>query len=104
MRVVIAPEVVFRSVGDESVLLDLTNELYLGLDPVGTRMWIVLMDVPNIQVAFDTLLAEYDAQPEQLRQDLHEFLEKLKENSLIEICAPELAAGAPQDTVGAASE
>ena len=100
MRVVTAPDVMFRAVGDESVLLNLTSELYLGLDPVGTRMWNVLMSASDIQSAFDTLLAEYDAQPEQLRQDLQEFLGKLQENGLIEIRAPETALGA----AGAASE
>ena len=97
MRVVTAPDVMFRAVGDESVLLNLTNELYLGLNPVGTRMWMVLMDAPTIQTALDTLLSEYDAEPEQLRQDLQEFLGKLTENGLIEIRAA-------QGTAGAASE
>jgi hypothetical protein len=94
MRVVTAPDVMFRAVGDESVLLNLTSELYLGLDPVGTRMWNVLMSASSIQSAFDTLLAEYDIQPQQLRQDLQEFLGKLQENGLIEIRAPESASGA----------
>ena len=101
MRVVTAPDVMFRAVGDESVLLNLTSELYLGLDPVGTRTWNVLMSASDVQSAFVTLLAEYDAQPDQLRQDLQEFLAKLpQENGLIEIRAPETAIGA----AGAASE
>jgi hypothetical protein len=94
MRVVIATDVMFRAVGSESVILNLASELYLGLDPVGTRMWIVLMAAPNIQAALDTLLAEYDTTPAQLGQDLQEFLGKLKENGLIEIRAPESTAGA----------
>lgn len=100
MHVVTAPDVMFRAVGDECVLLNLSSELYLGLDPIGTRMWNVLMSASDIQSAFDALLAEYDAEPDQLRQDLLEFLGKLQENGLIEIRAPETAIGA----AGAASE
>jgi hypothetical protein len=104
MRVVTAPDVMFRAVGDESVLLNLATELYLGLDPVGTRIWTVLVAAPSIQTAFETLLAEYDTQPEQLRQDLQEFLAKLQENGLIEIRAAETAASPAQNAAGAASE
>jgi hypothetical protein len=101
MRAVAAPDVMFRAVGEESVLLNLTSELYWGLDPSGTRMWMVLMDAPSIQAALDTLLTEYEEEAEQqLGQDLQEFLEKLKENGLIEIRPPETASGA----AGAASE
>ena len=39
MRIAVAPDVMFRIVGDESVILHLKSETYLGLDPVGTRMW-----------------------------------------------------------------
>src|SRR5271170_1492909 len=78
--VAVAPDVMFRTVGEESVLLNLTSELYMGLDPVGTRMWGVLMDAPTVQSAFETLLGEYEVEPGQLREDLQEFLGKLKEN------------------------
>jgi hypothetical protein len=87
MAVAIAPDVMFRAVGDESVLLNLTTERYLGLDPIGTRMWNLLTEAPSIQSAFDSLLAEYETGPEQLRQDLEEFLGTLRGNGLIEIRA-----------------
>ena len=35
MRASVAPEVMFRMVGDEAVLLNLNTQLYLGLNPVG---------------------------------------------------------------------
>jgi len=95
--VAVAPDVMFRTVGEESVLLNLTSELYMGLDPVGTRMWGVLMDAPSVQSAFETLLGEYEVEPGQLREDLQEFLGKLKENGLIEIRASESAAGAASE-------
>ena len=39
-RLTVAPDVLFRLVGDEGVLLNLNTTLYLGLNPVGTRMWM----------------------------------------------------------------
>jgi hypothetical protein len=88
MRVTVSPDVMFRIVGDESVLLHLKSEVYMGLDPVGTRMWIALTQSPSIQDAYEALRAEYDVEAEDLRRDLQEFLSKLQENELIEIGSP----------------
>lgn len=87
-RVTIAPDVLFRSVGDEAVLLNLKTELYLGLDPVGTRIWTVLQESASVQEAFDKLLGEYEVDAPKLRADMEEFLAQLKDQQLIEI-APE---------------
>jgi hypothetical protein len=84
-RVRIAPEVMIREVGGESVILDLKTERYLGLNEVGTRMWQVLMDSASIQAAYHTLLEEYDVGPAQLEEDLRELLDRLLENVLITI-------------------
>jgi hypothetical protein len=84
-RMTIAPDVLFRLVGDEGVLLNLRTELYLGLDPVGARMWTVLNDTPSIQAAYDSLLQEYDVEPERLHGDLDELLGRLLEHGLIEM-------------------
>jgi len=85
MRVIAAPDVLFRSLGGEAVLLNLETELYLGMDEVGTRMWTVLNESPSIQAAYDTLLAEYDVDGERLREDLAEFLDRLVERGLVEV-------------------
>src|ERR1700694_3887107 len=89
-RVTIAPDVLFRLVGEEAVLLNLTTELYLGLDLVGARMWTVLNDAPSIQAAYDALLEEYEVEPDRLRQDIDELLGQLLEQGLIEVCPAEV--------------
>jgi hypothetical protein len=83
-RVTVAPDVLFSLMGDEAVLLNLRTELYLGLDAVGTRMWTLLHDAPTIQAAYESLLDEYDVDPERLRNDLGEFLAELVDQALVE--------------------
>jgi hypothetical protein len=83
-RIKVAPEVLFRVVGEEGVLVNLTTERYLGLDPVGTRMWNVLGRASSVQAAYDELLQEYDVEPERLRADLEEFIDQLLGQNLIE--------------------
>lgn len=92
-RVTVAPDVLFRLVGDEAVLLNLKSELYLGLDPVGTRMWTVLNEASSVQAAYDVLLQEYDVEPNRLRQDLDELLGQLLEQGLIEVGPAEVSGG-----------
>lgn len=82
-RAVPAPDVIIRIVGDEAVLLK--NQLYMGLDAVGTHMWTVVTGAGSIQQAYDSLLAEYNVDVEQLCRDLQEFLGELELNGLIEI-------------------
>jgi hypothetical protein len=82
-RVTSSPDVIFQTVGDEAVLLNLKTSLYLGLNPAGTRMWMTLTGAESIQAAYESLLAEYDVPEEQLRKDLEEFLVKLNEYALI---------------------
>ncbi len=90
-RVNIAPDVMLRIIGEEAVILNLKSELYLGLDPVGTRMWTVLHGAPSIQAAYELLLAEFEVEPERLRRDLDKLLEQMLEQGLIELQPVEAA-------------
>lgn len=78
------PDVMYRRVGDEAVLLNIKKETYFGLDPVGARMWAVLNESASIQAALEALLTEYDVGEPQLRKDLEAFVEKLIEQGLVE--------------------
>jgi Coenzyme PQQ synthesis protein D (PqqD) len=83
-RVKVAPDVLCRVIGDEAVLVNLRTEMYLGLNPVGTRMWNALSGAASIQVAYDELLQEYEVEPARLRADLEEFIDQLRSQKLIE--------------------
>jgi len=72
-----------RKVGDESILLDLKTERYLGLDDVATRIWEVVTTAGSIQSAYDALLTEFDVDPERLREDLDEFVQELLQLGLV---------------------
>ena len=84
-KVVVAPDTLINVIEGESVLLNLKNESYYGLDEVGTRMWEVLTATDNVQSAFDQLLDEYDVEAETLKQDIQEFIGNLMEHGLVEL-------------------
>jgi hypothetical protein len=80
----VSPDVMVRKVGEESVLLDLKTERYLGLDDVSARFWDLLTSGEPIQSAYDTLLTEFDVDPERLRTDLDAFVQELVQYGLVE--------------------
>jgi hypothetical protein len=87
MKISVPSHVLVRVFENESVILNLNTESYHGLDDVGTRMWTALTHSASIQGAFESLLSEYDAEPAQLRQDLDDFLEKLRQRGMVEFVA-----------------
>lgn len=84
-KVVQSPETLINIIEGESVLLNLKNESYYGLDEVGTRMWELLTTSESIQAAFEKLLDEYEVDAETLRTDLEEMLDNLIDNGLVDI-------------------
>jgi hypothetical protein len=83
----IPEHVLSQSVQDETVLLDLKQERYYGLDEVGGRVWqLIAAGVRPGQLA-ERLLAEYDVEEPQLHSDLHALIEELVEAGLLEIAA-----------------
>jgi hypothetical protein len=90
-KVSVRPHVLIRLLDKEAVLLNLETERYFGLDEIGTRMWQVTTAGPNIEFAYRQLLEEYDVDPEPLRQNLADLLEKLAENGLLTLTSSDVA-------------
>ena len=71
------------SVGDETVLLNLENGTYYGLDPVGTRIWALLKEGHSPAAIGPLLVAEYEVETEVIENDLRRFLADLKEHGIV---------------------
>ncbi len=72
-------------IGGESVFLNLNGGYYFGLDEIGTRMWNVLTHADSLQAAYETLLDEYDVDPDLLKKDLEDLVERLIEHGLLQV-------------------
>lgn len=94
-RVVQPAHVLIRFLDKESVLLNIDTERYFGLDETGTRMWQLVTAAPKVQDAYQQLLDEYDVQPEQLRENLTELLNRLVENGLLQIADANVETPSP---------
>ena len=88
-RVIVDPEVLFRVVGEETVILNLKTEQYLGLNDTGTRIWTALANARTLQQAYDEVLAEFDVGREDLKKDMQELLDALIAQRLVEVVPAE---------------
>ncbi|MGB5816190.1 MAG: PqqD family protein [Thermoanaerobaculia bacterium] len=84
-KISVPQHTLFRELAGEAVLLNLESGTYFGLDETGTAFWQILTTTGTIQEAYDLLLAEYEVEPDDLRQDLSGLLDKLIGHSLVEI-------------------
>ena len=81
----IRPDILFQEVRGETVLLNLDNENYFGLDEVGTFFWKLLKEHSDFQKVFDIMLEKYEVDAVQLEKDLDNLVKKMAEAGLIEI-------------------
>jgi hypothetical protein len=84
-RVTIPQNVVFKKVGDETVLLDFELGVYYGLDEVGTRVWELLAEGKTIAEAIETIADEYEVDADQARRDLDALLGELSAKGLVRL-------------------
>lgn len=85
-RLSIKPNVIFRTVGAEALVLDLDGALYFGLDEVGTRIWQLLGDADLAAVAA-ALESEYDVDRAQAVEDVLAFVADLAAKGLVQPAA-----------------
>jgi hypothetical protein len=79
--------VLARKAEGETVVLNLDNEQYYGLDDVGSRFWELLEAGTRFGDAVTTLLGEYEVERDRLVADLTALVLDLKENGLVVVDA-----------------
>ena len=80
-----SPDVLFREIDKECVLLDLGSGTYFGLNAVGARMWQLIGQHAGLRTVFDQLCEEYDVAPDVLERDLIALVARLEKARLGEV-------------------
>ena len=81
----------------EFAILNTNTGIYFGLDPVGARVWSLILEFRSCAEIRDTLLNEYDVSSGQLEADLVTLFSDLLTKQLIELVPPESEARALED-------
>ena len=79
----IPAQVMAREVGNETVILDLANGTYYGLDPVGARIWQLMAEGQTLTQVCEFMLAEYEVTREMIEHDVLALVQTLLERKLV---------------------
>jgi len=83
------PGQVYTELGGELAILNTKSGIYFGLDPVGGRVWSLILEFRTAQEIREVLLQEYDVDCKQLETDLLTLFSDLLNKGLIEIAPPD---------------
>ncbi len=86
-RVRVNDDVLFQELQGETVLLNLNSGVYFGLDPVGTRVWHLIVEKEQLAEVARSIAAEFDVSEEQCAADLLALVTKLESRGLVTISA-----------------
>lgn len=84
-KVTIPAQVMARVVGDETVILDLANGTYYGLDPVGARIWQLMAEGQTLAQICEAMLADYEVTREDIERDVAALGQTLLDKNLVSI-------------------
>lgn len=86
--IVATPHQVGAEMGQDVILLHLTNGLYFGLDHVGARIWQLLQVPITLEDMEQVLLQEYDVDPDRCHIEVVQLVEELLAQGLVEVREP----------------
>ena len=83
--VVASSRQVSTEVGDETVILELAEGAYYGLENVGSFVWSLLSEPRTVADLVDSVSREYDVTPDRCERDVLTLVEDLATSGLIEV-------------------
>lgn len=81
----VSPEQVSCDLGGETVILNLKDSIYYGLDGVGASIWALIQQPCTIGAVRVALLREFDVDADRCERDVLALIEKLVERGLVEV-------------------
>jgi Coenzyme PQQ synthesis protein D (PqqD) len=79
----LSPDVLYRDLEGQAVILDLSSGLYFGLNEVGTRIWTLIGEGRTVADIAQILSHEYAADASSIERDVRELADALLSRNLI---------------------
>lgn len=79
----INPDVVFRSLGDGAVLVNLVSNHIFELNDTGIAIWSELADGSSREAIIASLVSSFDIDPDAAGRQLDDFLSELETSGLV---------------------
>jgi hypothetical protein len=84
-KATIPPQVMARTVGTETVILDLASGTYFGLDPIGARIWELLGEGRTLAEVCDAMQQSHEVSRADIERDVLALAQALQMQKLIAI-------------------
>jgi hypothetical protein len=78
-------------VGDELVMMSAKQGNYIGLSPIGARIWEIIETPCSMDALCAQLVDEYDVTIEECRSDVRAFLDDLMSHGAVALDSQEAA-------------
>src|ERR1041384_5075231 len=83
-----------RSTAEGKTMLEVAGRPFFELNPVGSVVWAKLAEGWSLRQIIGHLATQFDAPQERITSDVHNFVELLKRNLLVQDYLPTLEIGA----------
>ena len=83
--VVASKDQLASDIGGETVILGLSAGRYYGVDAVGARIWQLIQKPTAVADVKQTIVSEYEVDPELCEADLLQLLERMVDAGLVEV-------------------
>ena len=80
-----ADDLVSCDLDGETALMSVENGKYYGLDPIGSRIWVLLEQARPVSAICSLLLEGFEVEPSQCEHDVLAFLNELAQDNLIKV-------------------
>lgn len=84
-KAVVVADQIASQLGDESVILNLNDGMYYGLDPIGTRIWHLLEQPRDVREICQLLQADYEVEPAECETAVLALVRDLNARGLVEL-------------------
>lgn len=71
--------------GEETVILQMDDGIYFGLDPIGSRVWSLIQDARTVGEVCGALTAEYEVTPSDCEAAVITLLREMVEAGLARV-------------------
>lgn len=78
-----AGDLVSCDLDGDTALMSVENGKYYGLDPIASRIWVLLEEARPVAAMCGLLQEEFEVEPAQCEQDVLAFLNEMAQDNLI---------------------
>ncbi len=72
-----------RTIGDETIVLNLPRSRYFTIKGVGVRLFELLAEDRSVDDLVETIVSEYDVDRAVARRDIESFVARLRDEGLV---------------------